>query len=132
MKIKLQTSAVIEALETTLSNLFAKYDVLTKQQEVSAKTSDKFRKNISKHISGFELCKSEYKGYNNTCALYFEKPMTKEEYDSLVGAQSDELKYELRTCKREIEDVQKSIRLLNMSADKTVPASLLQDINRYL
>jgi hypothetical protein len=58
--------------------------------------------------------------------------MTKEEYDSLVGAESDELKYELRTCKREIEDVQKSIRLLNMSADKTVPASLLQDINRYL
>jgi hypothetical protein len=132
MKIKLQTSAVIEALETTLSNLFAKYDALTKQQEVSSKTSDKFKKSISKHISGFDLHKTEYRGYNNTCALYFEKQMTKEEYDSLVGAESDELKYELRTCKREIEDVQKSIRLLNMSADKTVPASLLQDINRYL
>jgi hypothetical protein len=130
MKIRLQTTAVIESLETTLATLVAKYDALTKQEEVSAKISDKFKKTINKNIVGFELSKTEY--YGGACRLYFEKAMTKEEYESLVGAQPDELKYELKRCKKEIEDVQKSIRLLRMCADDTVPTSLLQDINCYL
>jgi hypothetical protein len=130
MRIKLQTTAVIASLEATLATLVAKNEALTKQEEVNAKISDKFKKGISKNIVGFDLSKIEY--YNGACCLYFKKSMTREEYESLIGEQPDELKYELKRSKREIEDIQKSIRLLRMCADETVPTSLLQDITCYL
>lgn len=132
MKIKLQTSAVIKALETKLAELTAKHKELTKQETTSKTTLEKFKKNISKHIGGFELSKTEYRDYNNTCTLSFEKVISKEEYESLIGPQPDELRYSLRSSKREIEEIEKNIRLLHMSADETVPASLLQNITQYL
>jgi hypothetical protein len=132
--VKVATSKVIKALESTLAKLENDYSTQTAKEVKFGKAQEAWRKEIGawaiKNFSKAENLRTNYRSWNNTLNVDFDI-ITKEGSFPTEPEKDFEVihQHQYREMK---EDITNALTILKMTDEETVNASTMKQIAKYL